>query len=53
MTYVFKCLKCGETFELNESLAEHEKHRESCPKCNSREVQQQFGSVQVQTARKS
>lgn len=53
MIYAFKCRKCGEAFEVRESLAEHEKHRETCPKCKSRDLQQQFGSVQVKTARKS
>ena len=53
MIYAFKCRKCGEMFEVTESLAEREKHRESCPKCKSKKVQQQFGSVQVKTAKKS
>ncbi|MEJ2088725.1 MAG: zinc ribbon domain-containing protein [Gammaproteobacteria bacterium] len=53
MIYAFRCRKCGETFELSESLAEHTKHKEKCPKCGSKDVQQQFGGVQVKTAKKS
>ena len=53
MIYSFKCRKCGEAFEVGESLAEHEKHQEVCPKCGSKQLQQQYGSVQVKTAKKS
>ena len=52
MIYAFKCRKCGEAFEVNESLAEHEKHQETCPKCKSNNLQQQI-NVQVKTAKKS
>lgn len=52
MIYSFKCRECGEVFEVNESLAEHEKHQETCPKCKSGQVQQQF-NVQVKTSKKS
>lgn len=53
MIYAFKCRKCDETFEVSESLAEHAKHKEKCPKCGSKDLQQQFGGVQVKTAKKS
>jgi len=53
MIYSFRCQKCGKAFEISESLAEHEKHKEVCPKCGSKQVQQQFSSVQVKTAKKS
>lgn len=53
MIYSFKCQKCGEVFDVNESLAEHEKHKEACPSCGSKKLRQQFGSVQVKTAKKS
>jgi putative FmdB family regulatory protein len=53
MIYAFRCRKCGEIFDVSESLAEHVKHKEKCPKCGSKDVQQQFGGVQVKTAKKS
>ena len=53
MIYLFECQQCGKEFEVSESLAEHEQHQEVCPECGSKQVQQQFGSVQVQTAKKS
>jgi len=52
MIYAFKCRKCGEAFEVTESLAEHEKHQEMCPKCKSNDLQQQI-DVRVKTAKKS
>jgi putative FmdB family regulatory protein len=53
MEYAFECRKCGERFHVTESLAEHDEHREKCPKCGSREVEQRIERVHVKTARKS
>jgi len=53
MIYSFKCLKCDEVFDKSETVAEHSKHKESCPKCGGKKLQQLYGSVQVQTAKKS
>ena len=33
--YKFKCKKCGNRFELAESISQHDKHKEQCPECGS------------------
>ncbi len=54
MIYTFLCRKCGANFEVSETVAEHERHQEKCPKCGSPEVERRFtGGVQVKTSRKS
>jgi len=51
--YEFKCKKCGHRFELTESISKHDKHREKCPECGSRSIQNIVSSVNVKTAKKS
>lgn len=51
--YEFVCKKCAHRFDIRESLAQHEKHKEKCPKCGSKSLQQQFAGIQVKTSRKS
>ena len=41
--YAFQCKKCGEQFEVHESVKEHDLHKEQCPKCRS------CSSTQVRT----
>lgn len=53
MQYAFECRKCGERFEVRESLADHEKHKEKCPKCGSKRVVQRLEAAFVATSRKS
>ncbi len=53
MVYMFQCDKCSARFEVVESLAEHEMHREKCPHCGTSKVHQRYGKVHVKTARKS
>jgi putative FmdB family regulatory protein len=38
-TYEFKCKKCGHCFEMAESISQHDKHREKCPECGSKSIQ--------------
>ncbi|MCB1678985.1 MAG: zinc ribbon domain-containing protein [Halioglobus sp.] len=51
--YEFKCKKCGNRFELAESISQHDKHREKCPACGSRSLQNVVSSVSVKTSKKS
>lgn len=51
--YTFQCNQCGERFDVLESLQEHDQHREKCPKCGSKKVEQKPGSFFAQTAKKS
>ena len=52
-TYEFECKKCGHRFNLMESIAEHNRHNESCPKCSSSEIQNLMSTVNVKTTKKS
>ena len=52
-TYEFVCEKCEKQFSVYLSLADYEKKKYACPKCNSRSVKQQITSFQTQTSRKS
>ncbi len=39
--YDYRCKQCGRTFEKQMSFGEHEQRaKPSCPKCNSRKVEQ-------------
>ena len=51
--YEFQCLKCGHRFELAESISQHEKHKEKCPDCGSKKIQNIVSMVNVKTAKKS
>ena len=53
MNYAFRCQNCGDHFDVSESLAEHEKHQEKCPKCGSRNIRQKFDQVVIKTSKKS
>jgi putative FmdB family regulatory protein len=51
--YEFLCEKCQKPFELNMTIAEHEKGKVRCPTCESTRVVAQLGSFTTQTAKKS
>lgn len=38
--YTFECKKCGEYFDVTESIQDHDRHRDKCPKCGSKDVRQ-------------
>jgi putative FmdB family regulatory protein len=52
-TYEYRCAKCGATFTQREPISAHTDRRPTCPKCQSADVEQQFGSISVKTAKKS
>jgi putative FmdB family regulatory protein len=52
--YDYRCKDCGEIFEQTLTIREHEQGRKpACPKCKSRNVQQQPSRFQAVTAHKS
>jgi len=52
-TYVFRCAKCGKTFEKTMTVAERERARPACPKCKGRKIEPVFGGFFAKTSRKS
>ncbi len=52
-TYEFECKKCGLKFNLLESIAAHDKHKEVCPKCANKDIKSLISVVSVQTSKKS
>ena len=52
-TYEFRCSGCGKKFEHQETVAQHDRHREVCPDCSSRKVEQVPSSFQAVTSKKS
>ncbi|MDH3377743.1 MAG: zinc ribbon domain-containing protein [Gammaproteobacteria bacterium] len=51
--YEYRCRKCGETFEREEHVTDHEPGKARCPKCKSKGVSQVLGSFFAKTSRKS
>jgi len=52
-TYDFVCEKCSKPFTVVLKLAEYEKKKYKCPKCNSKKVKQQISGFQTITSKKS
>ena len=51
--YEFKCNDCGNLFDIIESLKEHDKHKEKCPKCKSENIERVLSATSVVTSKKS
>ncbi len=51
--YDFVCKKCKKEFERALSLAEREKKKIKCPKCNSTQVSQTLSAFFANTSKKS
>ena len=51
--YDFTCEKCNKSFTLTLKLAEYEKKKYQCPKCNSKKVKQNISAFQTITSKKS
>ena len=52
-TYSYRCEKCGKTFEVTQTLAEHAKAKPTCPNCGATKVAWVPGLVQVITGKKT
>jgi putative FmdB family regulatory protein len=53
MIYDYQCRKCQEVFSVQMSLAEHDKGEVTCPRCRSRDVEQQMTGFFARTTRKA
>ena len=51
--YDYICHDCHEPFEVVLTLNEHDKEQMACPKCNSKNVQQEAAEFFAVTSRKS
>ena len=51
--YEFVCENCQKSFTLDIKMAEYEKKKFRCPKCNSMKTRQQITSFQTITSKKS
>jgi putative FmdB family regulatory protein len=52
-TYEFRCSQCGEEFERVMSVAEREKAKPKCPKCDAKKVEPVLSGFFAKTSRKS
>ncbi|PZN30615.1 MAG: FmdB family transcriptional regulator [Proteobacteria bacterium] len=52
-TYEYRCRKCGASFEINESVAQHEDAQHRCPNCQSTEVESLLSDFYARTSKKS
>ncbi len=52
-TYSYRCEKCRKKFDLQMTIAVHDKGSTKCPKCGSRSIRQQIASIGVITSKKS
>ena len=51
--YEYNCKDCKQTFTTTEHINEHGKHVVKCPKCKSKNVEQQYAAFAAVTSRKS
>jgi len=52
-TYSYRCEACRKEFSVQMTVAEHDRKRVKCPKCESRKVRQQLSTFGVKTSKKS
>lgn len=52
-TYEYVCQKCKHSFSLVLTMAEHQKGKVKCPKCQDTKPKQKFSSFFVKTSKKS
>jgi putative FmdB family regulatory protein len=51
--YDYVCTDCHTSFEAILTIKEHEQGQVSCPKCNSRKVEQEAATFYAVTSKKS
>jgi len=52
--YEYRCDRCGQTFEVRQSISEHGQSKPSCPKCHSADrVEPRLSFFNAVTSRKS
>ena len=51
--YDYRCLRCGRSFTITESMTEHGTETHHCPFCKSTRVQRVLTPLTVKTSKKS
>ena len=51
--YEYLCQACNKKFSLVLTVAEHDKGKITCPKCESSKVEQQWAAFYATTSKKS
>lgn len=51
--YEYRCKKCGKSFELIETVSEHDPAKVRCPDCKSKSVERLWSQVFTVTSKKS
>jgi putative FmdB family regulatory protein len=51
--YQYRCAQCGQVFERTEALRDHGQTYPECPKCASKQVENQPAAFFAKTSRKS
>ena len=51
--YEYLCRKCGKSFELVETVKEHDLSKVRCPECKSKKVERRWSPVFAVTSKKS
>jgi len=51
--YEYDCCKCGKSFELFETVSQHDPSRVRCPHCKSKEVERRWSQIFTITSKKS
>ena len=52
-TYEFHCADCGKTFEMHETVAEHDATMPKCAQCGSDKVTKVVSAFFAKTSKKS
>ncbi len=51
--YEYHCKKCDRTFEVVESIHDHDAAKIRCPDCKSKKIDRIWGNVFAKTSKKS
>ena len=51
--YDYRCLKCGKTFSVTETMGQHSSVKHTCPACNSVRLEQVVAAFFAKTSKKS
>jgi putative FmdB family regulatory protein len=52
-TYAYVCKDCKKSFTQMMTLSEHGKNKMACPKCKSKNIEQQYAAFFAVSAKKS
>lgn len=52
-TYTYVCKDCNKQFTQMLTLSQHDRNKVTCPKCNSKKVEQKYAAFFAVSAKKS